>query len=708
MASAVSSHLADFDIPLDIAAPTAAAAEAASLASTSDDVSGPRKSGRDFDTQLQTRALNADQRPSPRSSSSQSPHHASKPQRDTVKEAQKPRRVRTGCLTCRERHLKCDEALPRCQNCQKSDRLCKRGIRLNFIDTQTVAPPFNIAHPPGTQLAFQDESREIASEYKGGFERYPPLKQDPLLEKDDSPSFDFDILSAPTLARRSLPVTPSLLSTYSEPHQTDISEHIFHDGSYSAPQPAFADHTMPHPSFNMPKMSMMQSSGGRTYLNSAEEVLLMQVFVEEVGLWMDSMDVNKHFSHILPFHALGEPMLLNAFMACGARHLYLVNPSYGEDKALHYYNIVSRQLLTCLQDPDRDTVLCATTAVILNVYEVMCEKAMQRMNHIAGARALIKECRWDAKTPGIGGACFWLNVGMELLSCLHFNWKMAWDPDTWGVDMNMSLVPGGITGDEELWTHRIVYICAKIANFRSSVPQFQGPDRVAHDIRISQRCQEWNTYKSWCDEWAKNVPRSMMPLGYLQPWQTNSKSSFPEVWLIKRSAVVARLFYHTACTLLAKVHPTESEFSPEMRNMQQSHAHDICGIVAHVKDRGVASVSIRCLAIAAECLVGREAQEEVLEILDKIIKETGWRVGFLKSELQEKWGWIPSSNTPGGNSLTAGSLLNSAMPPMTRPRIPSGIVNPLMATADFSMENHPYQNHYVAPHNHLDHYQYTY
>lgn len=55
--------------------------------------------------------------------------------------------------------------------------------------------------------------------------------------------------------------------------------------------------------------------------------------------------------------------------------------------------------------------------------------------------------------------------------------------------------------------------------------------------------------------------------------------------LIKRSAVVARLFYHTACTLLAKVHPTESEFSPEMRNMQQSHAHDICGIVAHVKDR---------------------------------------------------------------------------------------------------------------------------
>lgn len=55
--------------------------------------------------------------------------------------------------------------------------------------------------------------------------------------------------------------------------------------------------------------------------------------------------------------------------------------------------------------------------------------------------------------------------------------------------------------------------------------------------------------------------------------------------LVKRSAVLGRLFYHTACCLLAKVHPTESEYSDEMLSMQHSHAHDICGIVAHVKDR---------------------------------------------------------------------------------------------------------------------------
>lgn len=55
--------------------------------------------------------------------------------------ADKSKRVRTGCLTCRERHLKCDEGLPDCNNCLKSKRECKRGLRLNFLDIQVKEPP---------------------------------------------------------------------------------------------------------------------------------------------------------------------------------------------------------------------------------------------------------------------------------------------------------------------------------------------------------------------------------------------------------------------------------------------------------------------------------------------------------------------------------------------------------------------------------------
>lgn len=236
-------------------------------------------------------------------------------------------------------------------------------------------------------------------------------------------------------------------------------------------------------------------------------------------------------------------MLLKALMACGARHLYLVNPSYGEDKALYYYDTASQDLLGCLQDPDRDSVLCATTAVILHAYELMSPGSiMHHMNHTAGARALIKECGWDARSPGLGGACFWLSVDIELLTCLQFNWILAWDPDSWDVNMDTMdqahhhhHYHSSLAGDEEdIWTHRIVYICAKISNFRASILQLfhagAGAGAVRDDVEISQRCQEWATYSTWCDQWSKSVPRSMRPLAYLQPWQTNSKSVFPKVW----------------------------------------------------------------------------------------------------------------------------------------------------------------------------------
>ncbi|EED22971.1 C6 transcription factor (ArcA), putative [Talaromyces stipitatus ATCC 10500] len=632
----------------------------------------------------------------------------------------KSRRVRTGCLTCRERHLKCDETLPKCQNCSKSGRICKRGIRLNFIDTQVTAPPYTLAPPLGIRLNFQDESREIASEYVGGFERYPPLDQlDTQMDSEPSTHFEF---ANPVVNRPALHVSASLLSSFPDAPHPEIQDSMLTEPQYTTNDALHEQNAF------LPKMST-NTPTDRSYITTPEGVLLMQVFVEEVALWMDSMDANKHFSEIVPLHALNEPLLLNGIWACGARHLYLVNSSYSEDRAVHYYNTASQILLSHLQNPHRDPVLCATAAVILNVYEVMCESAMQRMNHIAGARALIKECRWNGKSPGIGGACFWVNVCMELLSCLHFNWQMAWDPDTWHMDMETELIPSeSLFGSEDIWAHRMVYICAKVANFRATIPQFQGLDPQAHQLRLQQRCHEWDTYKRWCDEWARCIPRSMMPVCYVQPWQT-SKSAFPEVWLVKRPAIVGRLFYHLTCVLLSKTHPLESEFSPNLREMQQRHAYDACGIIAHVKDRGVATTSIRTLAIAAECFVTREAQQEVLQIIDKIIKETGWRISFLKTELQAKWGWNTSApgsnanimttattttNTPissiDNGSLpnpTTGSNSNGSTPP-GRSRLLSGIINPLMATADFSMANHPYQDHYVAPQDHgLEGYQYT-
>ncbi|KAI0967240.1 hypothetical protein F4678DRAFT_256184 [Xylaria arbuscula] len=722
----------------------------------------------------------------------------------------KSKRVRTGCLTCRERHLKCDEETPDCRNCRKSNRECKRGIRLNFIDLTCKEPPF-IPPPEEWTVEFQDESRLIASEYQGGLGRYakfdaqlatPPqeayfetslqkasqsvTKTESQITAERKPSvltrqpqsayyndrghmhpellFDAqlhsrkgsgasyghsisasnatgygnlmsdafaqsedmdtrfhsqqrfrssDISTTPTVAGVTDVGPPSAMRG-TEPNNTEIGADLDH-GMITPPN---------------------DKSGEREYLSSPEELHFMQVFVSEVGLWMDSLDREKHFSRLIPYHALKCPMLLNALLACGVKHLTLTQ-QFSDEKALFYYDTATTQLLRSLQNPERNTAECATTAVVLNVYEIMSEKPTQRMSHIAGARALIRECGWNAKSTGLGAACFWLNVGMELLSCLAFNWQTAWDPETWGVNLDFSTDKD--TGSEEVWVHRIFYVVAKMANFRASIPKFQEPSPHDEQLRVQARMTEWNRLKGMCEEWDNACPRSMHPFGYVYPaHQTGpTKSLFPNVWLIKRAAVVGRLYYHMALCILAQVNPSASKDSEDSRTTQRHHAHQVCGIVAHNKDRGVASVSIRSLVIVSEVLSDYAEQQEVVSILERIDRETGWKLAGVIAGLKKSWCWgkmsqpsltsqqllVPPPTNVMSNkhhiagqqqTLTAAAPQQMMLAPVTQipataapqqmqPVVTTSTsasrpvrVNPL-SFADFSLPNHPYQNWYEPP-----------
>jgi len=228
--------------------------------------------------------------------------------------ASKPKRVRTGCLTCRERHLKCDEGLPTCQNCKKSNRTCKRGLRLNFIDTTVKLPPV-MAPIHDWTVNFVDESREIASEYKGGLCRYGAGEDHSAQPLDGGVSFDFSgaLPPAPIPHHQSLPPIQGMLP---EPYHDDPSTLTFdsaretqhqathsHSHSHSHSESTYSGTAMPSTSASVlsnPDQPQPSVHVSRDYMDNPEEVLCMQVFVEEVGLWMDSFDAIKHVGSTMP------------------------------------------------------------------------------------------------------------------------------------------------------------------------------------------------------------------------------------------------------------------------------------------------------------------------------------------------------------------------------------------------------------------------
>lgn len=132
-----------------------------------------------------------------------------------------------------------------CRNCRKSKRICERGIRLNFIDIQTSSSKPLTNLPPGTKLRFRDESRAIASGYTVASDKLQQTASRETLPRLGSPA----------------PGSPIL------PSRLDIS----------------AD----HPSTSKP----VQPSS--RLINDLDEGLLMQVFIEKVGPWMDCLNIDK-------------------------------------------------------------------------------------------------------------------------------------------------------------------------------------------------------------------------------------------------------------------------------------------------------------------------------------------------------------------------------------------------------------------------------
>lgn len=651
---------------------------------------------------------------------------------------------------------------PQYERYDMSNRDMNRSLNHGLYYQSTARPP-----QPQPEYPTYDESQNQRDMYAkrgtGSFApvaRHPPIMQSMAPPQQMAQSNDYSQTSFPSVVLPEQYPSRDDISRHSRSYRSsDISSVTSslvpqHAGPASQSfRPAYPQGQQPSPQDGIITPPSEKTTGERDYLNEEEEIFYMQRYIDEVAIWMDSLDHQKHFGRIVPYLALKSPMLLNALLACGVKHLELTNlnriPNPEPNNVHVYYDTATTQLLRSLQNPDRNMAECATTAVVLNVYEIMSEKPAARMSHIAGARALIRECGWDARSTGIAGACFWLNIGMEILSCLAFNWRTAWEPDQWGLDISFLDASGngdegagrlggdgngaGITGhethvrnaydiggggEEDVWVHRIFYVVAKIANFRASVPRFQEPSPHDEQVRLQSRFAEWKRLKAMCDTWNNNCPRSMRPFGYAH--RRSSKSLFPNVMLIRRAAVVGRLFYHMAMCLLHQINPLEPASSEENRAAQLHHAHQVCGIVAHTKDHGVASVAIRSLAIAACVLIDREEQQEALAILDRIHNDTGWRLGNVLNELKKAWGWRdegagvptlaplgpPPGTGGGGGGFGSGSGGMSQQPqqqppqqqPPQQQRMPvPGMVNPLLARADFNRPDHPYQNWYRPP-----------
>ncbi|KAL4967804.1 Zn(II)2Cys6 transcription factor domain-containing protein [Aspergillus stella-maris] len=557
----------------------------------------------------------------------------SDPDRESDVSVKKRKRVRTGCFTCRDRHLKCDAAHGQCQNCLKSGRLCRRGVRLNFVDTQVVAPPTYIQPPATNGVTFRDDSRVIASEYVGGDEVYPPIDKVPALR---------------VVRETSTPVQPT---------PSAILQHQL-DRQFSIDDPM--------------------------------DLSLMQAFVSQIAPWLDVLDGSKHFTRVLPLFASQDSLLRAVITACSGA-VVSSQFSLNSNERFPHLAAAAQMLAVSLESQQTDSSLCAAAALILEVAEKLLigQHSTLSSRFRSPARALIRECQWNTQTTGLGGACSWISIVMEILECITSRKPLAWNPDAWSIDMNFA-AEASLTGNEHLWVQRIIYICARVSDFRS--PNARG-NRSSTRNAETQRLQEWNQYNDWCEKWSSSIPRSMLPLGHIQPWQRHPQSAFPELWLLDRPAILAQLFYYLTQIMLVETNPLRQGNPHGLPEDLQRHAQQICGIVTNDNNGGVPIFSIPLFVIAAEYLLDKHAQEEVIAFLDQINRTTSLATDHHQNKLRETWGWHTNGHGPFIDGLDTGSIS------VHFHTLGPGNVHhdPLMDPFSHSiMEHHPYLDQHIT------------
>jgi hypothetical protein len=156
---------------------------------------------------------------------------------------------------------------------------------------------------------------------------------------------------------------------------------------------------------------------------------------------------------------------------------------------------------------------------------------------------LLGEGGWDGSSTGVGGACFWLFVVNEVLTCLPRNQVVSLSPDEWAIDMKMTMTPRpesgqrgtGGSGSEhehqhEIWVRRIFCVLAKVAYFRAT----EDESKLGDQKHMSgERLPAWRGLEKMCWMWNKTCPRTMKHLVYVEAAESGTNSLFPYIWYVR-------------------------------------------------------------------------------------------------------------------------------------------------------------------------------
>ncbi|KAF4463253.1 Lysine biosynthesis regulatory LYS14 [Fusarium albosuccineum] len=526
-------------------------------------------------------------------------------------------RVTTGCLTCRQRHVKCDEKKPKCVNCGKKNRTCRwenhrscatasskeSTISLDTVDSQPALP----IEENAVAAVVEDIDEDLAD--SALYDHHDVTIQEPVVHHDAT------ILS-PFSATLGSILLDADYTQYDLGLETDDTLGQHHD--FSQVQPTA---TLVTP----------LRTDGQIQL-SVTEVGVFRNYVDNISRWVDSFSHDQPFHNQVPILALHCPPLMNSCLALASKQLELVglNVSYGlpNNDSVRYYRLALnaiRSLLLHRDSAETDEVLAS--CIILSTYEMIDVSGDSLGSHLTGVASLLQARRVYGDVGDIRGSCYWTWYRHEVWAALRTGRRLSLDETYWQpphLDTYHGLTPEDVG-------NRIIFIFGQCISFCNDN---ETKNCIDADQWLRLREEKACNLNQALDDWKSK----------LSPNMTSLKTS-GATWFIFPQSAVANQVYH-ASKILLHLHQTRN--APMARGLAncsfltlrrriESHRKEIF-LTANSGIPGAWSlVSSQCLYIAGLVTEETHDRERTLDLIDQCQRETGRRTNVLAEDLRKLW-----------------------------------------------------------------------
>ncbi|KAE8326375.1 hypothetical protein BDV39DRAFT_93771 [Aspergillus sergii] len=533
-----------------------------------------------------------------------------------------------GCLTCRQRHLKCDKTGAVCLRCQRSGRQCipapLKPEEVTFRHGQN--PSLRPKGPPRygeSDLAFPDDQIWVNTPPDVAFE-----------DETDRTAADYHVVpaGASSLYLRKASESRSSTSVSTLPPSTSflLSPAL----SPGGPELSRSPLDLPHGTIN--NLLPADIMGDHQKLGNLNEAFLLRHFRKTIGAWMDVCDHERHFSVDAVERAPSSSLLLYACLATAARHLSQTNNSVPPNAADQYHEQCIAILLPVVENTDfkiNIEILLAST-VILRCFEQLSSHTLSQdlQRHLLAGSVYISSHVDCVFSGGLAEASFWAFVMQDVQFALATRSPLRLTIGPFEERLRLAWEYRSAQTDRD-WAHRALWLLAETINYCYE------PSSPAHVSSVV-----WDVLKRKICDWEMQRPDSFRPL-HFSPANTSLGRPFPVVWFTSASHATAA---QQICMAKALIHEYElriqhfatspNQDSKMIENDIVRNLSIVLGIALSADDDPpVRIMACHALSACGSWIRDPVAQTCLLDLLRRTEAENGWPWTSLAQALSQSW-----------------------------------------------------------------------